>query len=357
MKYNAQSLQKMLKGPWTILMAVAAAFAVSVLFILALGENPFAVYASILSGVFGHPYGLMEVFAKATPLIIIGVGVAVAGKGGMTNLGGDGQFYIGAISSIVIGIYCFDKMPPVLIWILAVAAAVAGGGIWGGIAGWLRARFNTSEVIITIMMNYVALYLVAFLVGGPLQAPGGIPQTYALDKTLWFSKLFESGRVHTGIVVALFIAVIVWLVFKKTALGYKIETFGHSRFAAAYGGIDTKRYMLLTMLISGGIAGLAGMVEVFGTYYRVLEGITTDLGFIAMLIALLARYNPIAVIAGSLFIAVLTVGANSMQIDMNVPTAIMGIVQSLIIFFVIVMPGIQKKIGRSLVQKRQSERG
>ena len=141
-------------------------------FILALGVNPFTAFAAMTAGVFGRAYGLAETVAKATPLIIIGLGITVASRGGMANLGGDGQYYVGALSAICVGLYLPEGTPPVVVWTLAFLGAVVAGATWGGLAGFLRARYHTSEVIITIMLNYVALYMVGALVNGPLQAPG-----------------------------------------------------------------------------------------------------------------------------------------------------------------------------------------
>ncbi|NCB31339.1 MAG: ABC transporter permease [Clostridia bacterium] len=323
-----------------IIISIIAAFLVSIVFVLALGENPFAAYGAMLQAV-GKRYGLAETIAKATPLVIISLGLTLAVRGGLSNLGGDGQFYMGAIASICVGIYLPEGWPPIFVWLLALAAGAIAGGLWGALAGFLRARFNTSEVIITIMLNYVSLYWIGYLVHGPLQAPGGIPQTRALIPALQFPKLIQGTRAHTGILIGILAALLVWFIFRRTSLGYRIQAVGEAPKAAAYGGINTKRYMVIIMGISGAFAGIAGMVEVYGVHYRVLEGITASFGFTALLIALLANLHPLGAILGSLFISALTVGANSMQIDMNVPTSIVNVVQSLIIFFMLVMPQIK----------------
>jgi simple sugar transport system permease protein len=329
----------------TILYAIAAAFVVSMAFILALGANPLNAFAAMTEGVFGRAYGLAETVAKATPLIIIGLGITIATRGGMANLGGDGQYYVGALSAICVGLYLPKGTPPVAVWALAFLSAVAAGAAWGGLAGFLRARYNTSEVIITIMLNYVALYMVGALVNGPLQAPGGIPQTRALDKSYQFAKLIPGTRVHAGILVGLAIAAAVWFLFKKTTLGFRIQTVGESPSAARYSGINVRRYEVLILSLAGAAAGIAGMVDVYGVHFRVLEGITNGFGFTALLIALLAKLNPLAVVLGSLFISALMVGANAMQIQMDVPTSIVNVVQSLIIFFMLILPGIRKSLG------------
>jgi len=166
----------------------------------------------------------------------------------------------------------------------------------------------------------------------------------------------SGSRAHWGILLAGILPVAVWFVFRRTALGYRIEAVGAAPDAAVYGGINKRAFTVLILLISGAFCGLAGMVEVYGTYYRVLEGITTSFGFTAMLIALLAKLNPFAVVLGSLFISILTVGANSMQIAMNVPTSIVNVIQSLIILFILIMPSIEEHL-REYREKSAQRKG
>lgn len=334
----------MLKTLGIFLISVAAAFVVSLIFIAALGVNPFTAYGKMFVGAFGKWSSVFEILAKATPLTIMGLGVSIGAKGGLSNLGGDGQFYVGAICSVCVGLYLPLGLPAPLIWILAMLVGAVTGGLWGGLAGALKSRFNTNEVIITIMLNYVAQYLVSWLISGPMQAPGGIPQTRALDTAYSLPKLMAGSRAHLGFILALILAVLVHFIFRRTTLGYRIEAVGAAPEAAVYGGISRKAYLVLILFISGAFCGLAGMLEVYGTYYRVIEGITTSFGFTAMLIALLAKLNPAAVVLGSLFISVLTVGANSMQISLNVPTSIVNVVQSLIILFILIVPGMETRI-------------
>ncbi len=336
--------QKALRSIVMVVIAIVAAFLVSFIFIAALGVNPLTAFAKLFTGAVGKKSSIFEILAKATPLIIMGLGISIGVRGGLSNLGGDGQFYAGALASVCVGLFLPQSLPAPLIWVIAIAVAIVAGGIWGGIAGVLKAYFNTSEVIITIMLNYVALYLVSWLLGGALQAPGGIPQTKALSPDFTLPKLMSGVRAHWGFVLAIVLAVLVYYTFKKTAIGYRIEAVGSAPHAAVYGGINQKKFGILILFISGAFCGLAGMVEVYGTYYRVLEGITTDFGFTAMLIALLAKLNPYAVIFGSLFISILTVGANSMQISLNIPTSIVNVVESLIILFILIMPCIQSNL-------------
>lgn len=349
--------REMMKTPAVFALAIAAAFLVSIVFIAALGVDPFVAFGKLFVGAFGKKSSIFEILAKATPLIIMGLGVSVGIRGGLSNLGGDGQFYVGAICSVVVGLYLPQSIPTPVIWVLAAVVAIVTGGLYGALAGALKARFNTNEVIITIMLNYVAQYVVSWLVSSPLQAPGGIPQTKAIQAAYYLPKLTSGSRAHWGFVVAILLALGVAFLFKKTALGYRIEAVGEAPEAAVYGGIDRKKYTVLILGISGAFCGFAGMAEVYGTYYRVLDGITTSFGFTAMLIALLARLNPFAVVAGSLFISVLTVGANSMQIALNVPTSIVNVIQSLIIVFVLITPSILAHLQARRAQRADRKDG
>jgi len=328
----------------SFLIAFAAAFLFSILFIAALGVNPFVAYGKLIAGAFGRTSSIFEILAKATPLTIMGLGVSIGLRGGFSNLGGDGQFYVGALSSVCIGLYLPQTIPAPVIWLLAILTALVSGGLYGGLAGYCKTRFNTNEVIITIMMNYVAQYVVSWLVSGPLQAPGGIPQTKALAAAYTIPKLLSGTRAHWGIMLALALVFLVSFLFKRTILGFRIEALGASPAAAKYAGINSKLYTALILALSGGFCGLAGMIEVYGTYYRVLDGITTSFGFTAMLIALLAQLNPFGIFLGSIFISILTVGANSMQIALNIPTSIVNVIQSLIIIFILIMPSVTTRL-------------
>lgn len=336
-----------------LFMAVFMAIIISVIFILALGESPLHVFTEIGKGAFRSSSSILEILAKATPIITIGLGICVASSAGMTNLGGDGQFYIGAIASVIVGLYL--NAPPIIVWLLAILVAILAGGAWGGIAGLLRSTLGTSEVIITIMMNYIALYLIGFLISNPLQAPGGIPQTKALADHLHFPKLMLGSRAHWGIIIVILLAAVVSFVMNKTVFGFKMTTIGKSPKAAEYGGIETKKLSTLSLFIAGAFAGLAGMIEVYGTYYRVLEGITSSFGFTAVMIAILANNKPLGVIVGSVLLSTLTVGVNAMQIEVDVPTSIVTVIQGVVVFSFLVMPAIRANVSGSLIARREAK--
>ena len=331
----------------TILLSILAAFLITGFFIKTIGASPLQAFLALISGIFGRIYGIGEMLVKATPLLIIGLGVAIAFKAGLTNLGGDGQFYMGALAAVWVGT-TFSGIPVFIHIVLIIISAAIAGAIWGGIAGFLKAKLNTNEIIMTIMMNYVATYFVSYLVHNPLKDPNGfLPQTRQIASQLQLPQIIPNTRSNLGILIGLVLAVVVYILLSKTIWGYRIRAVGFSKKASVYAGINTGLYTTAVMAVSGAFAGVAGMVEVYGIHYRVLDGISPDYGFTAMVVALLGRLHPAGIIIASLFMGSLLVGANSMQVSMKVPSSIVYITQSLVILLII--------IGRSLEGKRQQK--
>ena len=327
-----------------IILAIILAFIVSGIFIAFFGANPFLAFYSMGKGVFGRVNGIAEMMVKATPLLIIALGVAIAFKGGLINLGGDGQFHMGALAATWVAT-TFIGIPLVLHIILILLSAAMAGGIWGGIAGFLKAKLGTNEVIMTIMMNFVALYFMSYLVYGPLKEPGAfIPQSKLIASSLRLFPIIPNTRAHFGIVIAIVLAVVAFIFISKTVWGYRINAVGYSPKAANYAGINTKFYTTLILALSGAFAGLAGMVEVFGIHFRLLDGINPSFGFTAIVVALLGRLHPLGIIIASLFMGALTVGANSMQVTMEVPVSIFYIIQSLVILFMLIGFSLKPKL-------------
>ncbi len=319
----------------TIGASLLISLAICALFLRFAGSNPITAYKALFMGVFGSVYGIGEALAKAVPLILIGIGVAIGFRGGLTNLGGDGQFYWGAIASIYIAIIGHG-LPLPLLAILSWLGGCIAGGLWGALAGFLKAYLNANEVITTIMLNYIATLFISFLVHGPLKEPGGyIPQTQPVPSALHLPQIISGTRAHAGLLVAIIALVIYYVFIWKTVYGYRLKATGFSSKGARYAGINTQGYNILTLFLSGAFAGLAGVVEVYGIHYRVLEGISPGYGFTAVVVALLGRFHPIGILLAALLLAALTVGSNFMQVAMGVPVSLVQIIQSLIIVFVL----------------------
>ena len=287
-----------------ILITIGLAFCVSGAFIGMAGVDPIETFSIMFTGALGNLNGISQVMIKATPLILIGLGICIGLKGNLTNLGGDGQLIVGAIASAMAGLALKDTLPPILVQICALIIAVLAGGFWGSLVGMLKAYFNMNVIITTIMFNYITNYLLTYAVQGPLKAPGSfLPQTAALPSSIYLTSLIPGLRMHVGIAIAAVMAILVYLFLNYTVVGYRIQVLGNAPKAAAYSGVNAKRYTVLIMFLCGAFSGLAGMVEMYGVYYRGIAGIGNGVGFTAVSAALLAGNNPLVLLITSVFFA------------------------------------------------------
>lgn len=304
--------------------------AITAFFILLSGASLGDAVASFLSGAFGSTTSIGEILVKATPLIFMGLGCAVAFRTGFFNLGAEGQFYIGALVTTAIGLNF--PISNVGTTILLIVCAFVGGGLWAMLAAFLKEKLKISEVITTIMLNYIAINLVGLMIRTVLQDPSGsMPQSAKLDTDMLMSLLFPPTRINAGIFMALGMAVFVWLMMERTTLGYELKAVGFNGRAAKVCGISVVKSVIISALLSGGLAGIAGSVEVLGIQKKLLEGISSDAGYTAILIALLAKNSPIAVVFISLFYATMQVGAASMQRSLGIPAALVNVIMGLIV--------------------------
>ena len=315
--------------------AVVFSLLFGAIFISIAGVSPLEAYADMAGGTVGSAYGLGEVLSKSVPLVIMACGIAVGFYGGQANLGGDGQFYLGALAAGGSALE-LSGWPWPLVFLASWFFACLAGGVWGALAGALKAYLNTSEIIVTIMLNYVAILLVGFLVQGPLKEKGGfLPQTQELPEVFHLPVFWEGSRVHAGVLVAIAAVIFLWFFINKTAWGYRIRAVGQGMDGARYSGVPTKKYITLTFFLSGAFAGLAGAVEVFGIYHRVLDGISANYGFIAVVIALLGKLNPLGILGSAALLSTLVVGANAMQVSQGIPVSVVLMLQSVIVIFVL----------------------
>lgn len=320
------------KAAGAVVMIVLALLIGAVLVILS-GNSPIEAYSTIFSGAFGSKLRLAELFVKMIPLTIMALGISIAYRAQLWNIGADGQFTMGAIASAAVGIYL--DLPPFIIAPLAVISAMLAGALWAGLAGWLKTRFNANEVITTLMLNYVATYFLAFLVYGPMMDPNGeLAQSRILDESLRIPLIFTNYRIHAGIIIMVLIIVLMFY-FWKTPLGYRTDLIGQGEKVSTYAGVNVKKTIILTMMISGAFSGLAGWNETFGVQYRLLEGISSGYGDIAVVIALLGDLNPLGIVVSSFFFSILMVGGACMQRMTDVPYSIVDVIKGLIIIFVI----------------------
>lgn len=316
------------------LAAVIMALGVAAVFLAATGYRPLQVYQDMLAGVLGSKYGLSETVVKAIPLMLAGLGVSVAFRMLLWNIGAEGQFYMGAFGASWVAL-TFPHLPAYVMLPAMFLAGMAMGGLWAVLPALPRAKWGVNEVITTLMLNYVAILWVDYLVYGPWKDPKGFnfPLTAPFSEAATLPTI-AGTRIHLGLVFALVAAVLLAVVLWRTRWGYEIRVIGESPRAARYAGIKIERNIILVMLLSGALAGLAGMSEVAGITHRLQHGISPGYGYTAIIIAWLAKLHPAAIVLVSFLFSALIVGGYSVQ-TAGVPAATVSMLQGAILFFVL----------------------
>ncbi len=310
-------------------------------------------YGALFSGSLGDAGAISESLVASTPFIFAGLAVAFGFQGGLFNIGAEGQLWVAAGVSVVLG-YSF-QLPAVIHLPLAIIGGFLGGAIYGAIPGYLKAKTGAHEVINTIMMNYIAFRFFDWAFTGPLRRPGGDrPVTAEIHPSAYLPTFFEGYRIHWGFILALVVAFIAWWILYKTTLGFEIRTVGANPNAARYGGIKIAKITVLTMAISGGLAGLAGTNEVLGVNHFLAGGFSSGYGFDAIALALLGKSHPLGVVLAALLFGTLRSGATRMQSIASIPIDIISIIQALIIVFV-AAPGIIRWIYRLKAKQEVGE--
>ncbi|GAB4541370.1 MAG: ABC transporter permease [Anaerolineales bacterium] len=322
-------------------LAILTSVIIGGLIIKSVGGDPIVAYKGLLQGAFGSAKAWSETAIWATPYIFAGLAVALAFRGGLFNIGAEGQLAFGAVFSALIGYALpgwlgFDL--PIYIHLpLAILAGALAGGIWAAIVGALKAYTGGHEVINTIMMNYIALNMTSFLVGGVMKDKNPlnvISRTPLIAESARIAPIFDGLRVHWGFVLALFMAFLVWWLLNKTTLGFEIRTVGLNPDAAKYAGINVKKIITVTMLFSGILAGMAGAIEVTGLNYRHELGFSSGYGYDAIAIALLGKSHPLGVVLASFLFAAMRNGATRMQFLTQLPVDLISMIQALVLLFV-----------------------
>lgn len=316
------------------LLAVLFSLVIAAIIILLIGENPISAYVEMIKGAIGSRLSWADNLTKMTSLLLTGLAVGFGFRAGVFNIGAEGQMAVGGIMAVFVGIN-MGNVPAVIAIPLTMTAGIIGGAIWASIAGFLKAKTGAHEVISTIMLNWVAYYLSNYLVAGPLAVGQGVPKSPEIAESAQLPPLItvQASTVPSGIIVAIIAAIIVYIILQKTTIGYELKAVGYNPYAAEYGGISISKNIVLTMAISGGLAGLAGAVEVMGVYHRIFGAFTGDRGFDGITIALIGQNNPIGIIFSAFLISSLRAGSNSMQ-SIGIPDDIVTIIQGIIILFV-----------------------
>jgi len=315
--------------------AVLAATVVAGGVIALLGYPPVEAVRALLAGAFGSGAALTATLLKLAPLLLTGLAVSLCFRCGVWNIGAEGQLYAGALLATVVATRLMPTAPGWIGLPTLIAASAIGGAVWAGIAGALRARRGVSEVISTILLNFVALQLVSLAVHGPLQeATGAYPQSDAFAAAF---RLPALGRLHAGVALAVVLAVASsWLLF-RTSIGFRMRAVGLSPTAARFAGIEPDRQLVSTLALAGGLAGIAGGVEVAGVTGRLYESLSPGYGYTAIAVALLARLHPLAVIPAAFFFAILEAGGAAMQRSAGVPAVATDVLKGVVILLSIGM--------------------
>ena len=337
--------------------AVMMALLIGAAMIIGLGANPLEGYKELLIGAFGGTEELAESAAKAMPLLLVGTGICVAFRAKVINIGGEGQIIAGGLLSTITALAVPD-LPPALLIPLVLLMGLAGGAIWGGIPGALKAYLGVNEILSTIMLNLVAVQLFNYLLRAPLMDPRQIelgtriPQTRRLSENADLPVLISGTRLHLGVVVALLAAGVTWFFLWRTTTGYRVRAVGASAPAARYAGMPVKRMTMLALTISGALCGLAGAALVFGSETHRLQtegfatGFTGSAGFNGIVAALFGGLHPLFTIPSSFLFGGLLVGANAMQRAIQIPVALVIGLNGLIVVFVVSSNTLRERISR-----------
>ena len=318
-----------------IIVIIILTLLIGSILILSCGANPAEALGLFFQGIFKNKSSMAEVLVKACPLILTALGCSVAYRTGFFTIGAEGQFYIGAMITAMLSLN-LPQVPGVPRIVIALAGGFIGGGLWALIAAVLKARFDISEIIITIMLNYIAIYFLGYAVRSFLMDPeGNVPQSAKIPQDGQLRIMFTGTRFHPGIIIAVLCVLVVWFLMTRMTVGYELKVVGMNQRAAAVNGISVMKNIILSAFLSGGLAALAGGIEVLAVQKKLLEGISAECGYTAVLIALIAGNHPLGVLAAAIIYAAVQTGAGSMQRQLGVPSSIVNILIGAVVVLIL----------------------
>jgi len=354
------------------IIAVVGALIVGAVILVLLGANPVEAYTAMFRGAFANKNGLADTLVKATPLLLVGLGIVIAFRAQVINIGAEGQLIVGALLTTYVAVTFGERWPPVLTVIVCIICGTLAGGVWAGIPGLLKARLNVNEILSTIMMNAIAVQIGFFLLRGPMIDPAelaagtniphsartpkitDLPRFTDIAKSLGFTEssrdlgltgfnkefyglLAEPTRLHIGFIFAIIMAILVYILLWRTTIGYRIRAVGLNPHAARYAGINVPGYMVLSMALSGAFAGLAGAIEIMGLHHRMFEplSVSAGYGFSGIVVALFGKLHPLGAIPSAILFGGLLVGGDKMQRAVQVPQVLVTALMGIIILFVV----------------------
>lgn len=327
------SRQMVLLSP---LLALGLTLVFGVFLFLIMGVSPSeALYAFFIEPL-TTTYGWAELAVKATPLVLIAVTLSIGFRAGVWNIGAEGQLTLGGICGGAVALW-FYEVESVWVIPLMVVAGILGGMLWGGIPAFLRTRFNANEILTSLMLTYVAGFLLSLLVHGVMRDPDGynFPESRLFSDSAILPIILEGTRLHLGWLFALAAVVAAWLMISRTLIGFEVKVLGQAPAAGRYAGFSQKNIIWFSLLLSGGAAGLAGMIEVSGPIGQVLPTISPGYGFTAIIVAFVGRLHPLGVLLAGLLLALSYLGGESAQISLNLPLAVTGVFQGMLLFFLL----------------------
>lgn len=330
----------MVLGASLPVLAVGAALLIGAVMLVLLKADPIQAYGAMIEGAFGSTSGITQSLVKATPLLLVGLGICIAFRASVINIGAEGQIILGAVAATWFALE-FRTLPGWFLIPATITVGFLGGAFWGFIPGILKARMGVNEILTTVMMNAIALQFMNFMIRGPLIDPAGVTagqylaQSEKLPEQVWLPRLVPQTLLHAGIFVALALAVVTYVFLWRTTIGYRIRAVGLNPDASRYAGIRVPVYQALSLTLAGGLAGVAGAIEVIGVQHRLLDGITSGYGFSGIVTALFGGLHPLGTIPASFVFGSLLVGADSMQRAVQVPSALIQAILGLIVLFVV----------------------
>jgi len=301
-----------------------------------LGKDPFESFAVFFYYPVRDLYGIGELLLKATPLMLIAGGLAIGFRANIWNIGAEGQFIMGSVGATAVALYFYESQSAIILPLMMVAGAL-GGMAWAAIPAFLKTRFNTNEILVSLMLVYIAQLTVSWLVYGPMSDPDGFgfPQSKMFEDPALFSVLVEGTRLNFAFMFALTALLIIYVFMSKSFVGFQMQVSGQAPNAAAYAGFSTHKMIWIGLLSGGGLAGIAGMTEVAGPMGQLTSHVSNNYGFAAIIVAFVARLNPIGIFFASLLMALLYLGGEQAQQYLNLPSSISNVFQGMLLLFLL----------------------
>lgn len=342
---------------WTVL-AIILGLVISFAFLPLLGVNPIESLKIMLSETFADKFSMGNILVKTTPLILTSLAFAFTYKANLYNIGAQGQFYVGCICAVAVTLQLQTKVPGPVVLIAACLASMIGGGLTGFIIGFLKAKFNANEFLVSMMSTYVITYVMQLLLRTVLQeSKHEYLKTDYIDNSAWLPKIIKGTSVSLGIVIAVIAAIVIWFILYRTSMGYRIRVMGFNQDAAAMSGINPKTQFMLAFFISGAVAGLAGFTEINGMQHMLLTGLESDIGSYGIGIAIMANANPIGVIFAALLFGTLQVGGTALGHSTDAPASVIDVMLGFVMLFVLMSFFVRKKLEIRSMKKQKLQKG